>query len=252
MSASFDDLAPLSYDVIVADPPWRFRTWGEHNQTKSASRHYALMTTETIKALPVGRLAQRDCLLLLWATECMRPQAHEVMSAWGFTYKSALVWRKVTKNGKPRMGTGYWARTMHEPVLIGCIGKPRKFSAFPSCFDGVAREHSRKPDEFYTLVERHTASLRRLDLFSRESRPGFDGWGHEVAKFDPPSFAGPIRPMVGSLDAAAPPTLPQAAGLDANFWTSLAEASPGPSPHPQGSLDPATPPPHRRATEPCR
>lgn len=180
----FGDLRPLSYDVICADPPWRFRTWGEHNQTKSASRHYDLMRTEDIKALPVGELAQKDCVLLLWATGAMLPHALDVMRAWGFAYKSLLSWRKVTPAGKVRMGTGYWARTMHEPILLGVMGKPTKVSGFPSLFDGVAREHSRKPEEFFALVERHTTGLRRLELFSRQSRPGWDAFGNEVGKFD--------------------------------------------------------------------
>lgn len=184
MTWPFDPLPPLSYDLIVADPPWRFRTWSETNQAKSASKHYDLMHTEDIKSLPIGDLAQKDCLLLLWTTGAMQPQAFDVMKSWGFTYKSQMMWRKVTVNGKPRMGTGYWTRSMHEPVLIGCIGKPRKFSAFPSVFDGVAREHSRKPDEFYSLVRKHTTGIRCADLFSRESREGFDGWGHEKGKFD--------------------------------------------------------------------
>lgn len=180
----FEGLAPLSYDVIVADPPWRFRTWSETNQAKSASRHYALMMTDEIEALPVANLAQRDCILLLWATAPMLPQALRVMGAWGFTYKSQMAWRKTTPAGKVRMGTGYWARSMHEPVLIGSIGKPGKFSAFPSLFDGVAREHSRKPEEFYALVNKHTSGLRRADLFSRVTRSGFDAWGNETGKFD--------------------------------------------------------------------
>jgi len=177
-------LIPMSYEVIAADPPWRFRTWSETNQAKSASRHYDLMMLDDIKALPVGKLAQRDCLLLLWCTAPMLPQALDVMSGWGFEYKSSMNWRKVTESGKVRMGTGYWARSMHEQVLIGAIGKPRKFSAFPSLFDGIAREHSRKPDEFYLLVEKHTAGLRRCDLFSRENRLGWDAFGAEVGKFD--------------------------------------------------------------------
>lgn len=180
----FAPLVPMSYEVIVIDPPWRFRTWGEHNQAKSASKHYDLMQTDEIKTLPVGQLAQGDCILLLWATGAMLPQAFDCMKAWGFTYKSMMVWRKTTVNGKVRMGTGYWARSMHEQVLIGSIGKPPKFSAFPSIFDGIAREHSRKPDEFYSLVEKHTAGLRRADIFVRETRAGFDGWGNESTKYD--------------------------------------------------------------------
>lgn len=184
MSWLFDPLPPLSFDVIMADPPWRFRTWSETNQAKSASRHYDLMTTDQIMSLPVGRLAQRDCILLLWTTGAMQPQAFDVMRAWGFTYKSQIIWRKTTAAGKVRMGTGYWARSMHEPILIGSIGKPSKFSAFPSIFDGIAREHSRKPEEFYSLVDKHTSGMRRADLFSRQSRAGWDSWGHEMGKFD--------------------------------------------------------------------
>lgn len=185
MTWAFDPLVPLSYEVIVADPPWRFRTWSEHNQAKSASRHYSLMMLGDIKALPVGQLAQADCLLLLWTTgwAIATGQAHDVARAWGFAPKSEIVWNKRTASGKSRMGTGYWARSMHEPIMLASIGKPRKFSAFPSAFDGLAREHSRKPDEFYALVNKHTCGLRRADLFSREKREGFDGWGDEHGKF---------------------------------------------------------------------
>jgi N6-adenosine-specific RNA methylase IME4 len=174
----------MSYEVLSVDPPWRFRTWSETNQAKSASRHYDLMMIDDIKALPVGQLAQGDCLLLLWATAPMLPQALDCMKAWGFAYKSTMVWRKVTASGKVRMATGYWARSMHEQVLIGCIGKPRKFSAFPSLFDGLAREHSRKPDEFFNLVAKHTAGLRRADVFGRQTRSGWDCFGHESTKYD--------------------------------------------------------------------
>lgn len=183
MTWPFDPLPPLSFDVICADPPWRFRTWSETNQAKSASRHYDLMTTEDIMALPVGRLAQRDCILLLWTTGAMQPQAFEVMKAWGFTYKSQMIWRKTTPSGKVRMGTGYWARSMHEPVLIGCMGKPGKFSAFPSIFDGIAREHSRKPEELFRLVDKHCVGMRKAELFSRQRREGWDSWGNETEKF---------------------------------------------------------------------
>lgn len=202
MTWPFSALIPLSYEVIVADPPWRFRTWGEHNQKKSASRHYSLMTAAAIKALPVGELAQKDCLLLLWTTGWAMAacQAHDVAQAWGFRPVSEMTWNKRTATGKLRMGTGYWARTMHEPILISTIGKPRKFSAFPSVFDGLAREHSRKPDEFYRLVVKHTAGLRRADLFSRESRPGFDGWGDEAGKFDA-SRASPSPPPEAAHEA---------------------------------------------------
>jgi N6-adenosine-specific RNA methylase IME4 len=173
----------FGYDVIVADPPWAFEIYSEAGAGKSASAHYATMPLGEIMGLRVGELARRDCLLLLWATECMRPQAHAVMTAWGFTYKTALVWRKTTINGKVRVGPGYRARTMHEPILVGVVGNPRH-AAFPSLFDGRAREHSRKPEEFFALVEARTPGASRADLFSRSSRPGWDAWGNEAGKFD--------------------------------------------------------------------
>ena len=106
------------------------------------------------------------------------------MSAWGFDYKSRMAWRKMTVNGKVRVGPGYVVRTMHEDVLIGTRGKPKLIGkAFPSIFDGLAREHSRKPDEFFDLVHARTGG-NRLELFARQTRPGWTTWGNEVEKFD--------------------------------------------------------------------
>jgi len=184
MTWPFEPLTPLSYDVLVVDPPWSYDRWSDTNQKKGAADQYDTMDTDAIASLPVGSLARGDTLLLLWACGCMLPQALKVMSAWGFVFKSEIVWRKVFPSGKPRMGTGYRVRTMHEPILVGVIGHPQH-RAFPSIFDGIAREHSRKPDELYDLVGSSTPlAIRRADLFSRETRPGFVGWGNEHGKFD--------------------------------------------------------------------
>lgn len=181
---NFEPLTPLSFDVIVIDCPWPFELYSAAGEQKSAAAHYKTMSFEDIARLPVSSLARGDCLVLMWATEAIRPVAQEIMRAWGVTYKSAFIWRKVTTRGKVRMGTGYRVRTMHEPILLGTIGNP-VHSPFPSIFDGIAREHSRKPDEFYDLVHSKTKNaIRRADLFSRETRPGFIGWGDEATKFD--------------------------------------------------------------------
>lgn len=120
---------------------------------------------------------------MLWATGAMLDQQIAVLKAWGFAFKSEIVWRKQTTNGKVPMGTGYWARTMHEPVIVGTRGKP-KACGFPSVFDGLRREHSRKPDEFYAMVDRKVpAQVRRVNLFSRADRLGWDAWGDEAGKF---------------------------------------------------------------------
>ena len=185
--APFSDMAAGSYTVIVADPPWQFRLWSETNLQKSPAKHYGLMTTAGVCALPVESLAAPDCVLLLWTSAPMLFDAGDVARAWGFPkYVSRTAWRKTYKSGAQAMGCGYWVRTMHEDVLIFTRGKPRIAKAFPSLFDGVRREHSRKPDEFYDLVTARTPGAKRADLFSRESRPGFDGWGNEHGKFNAP------------------------------------------------------------------
>jgi N6-adenosine-specific RNA methylase IME4 len=183
MSWPFDDLRPLWFDFIAADPAWEFLLYSPAGAAKSASAHYDTMPLDEIKALPVGQLARGDCLLLLWTCGWSIPDALEVMAAWGFKFVSEMVWRKVTRNGKPRMGPGYRVRTLHEPILVGTIGNPHH-KPFPSLFDGIARQHSRKPEEFYALVDKHVPAVHKLDLFSRQNRPGWHAWGHEAGKFD--------------------------------------------------------------------
>jgi N6-adenosine-specific RNA methylase IME4 len=180
----FGALRTFSYDVIVIDPPWDFENYSAAGTRKGADSHYDVMALADIKALPVGHLARQDAILLLWSTGAMLPQALEVLDAWGAKYLSQIVWRKVTKNSKVRVGTGYRVRTCHEPVLLASFGGRQRHKAFPSIFDGLAREHSRKPDEFYWMVAERTPDQDRCDLFSRETRPGFDGWGREHGKFD--------------------------------------------------------------------
>jgi N6-adenosine-specific RNA methylase IME4 len=182
----FHPLPAHSYDLAAVDPPWPFATWSLAGQAKSASTKYRVMTLADIMALPVRQLLKDDAVVLLWTTGAMLEQALAVMQAWGIAYKTNLMWRKVTPSGKVRMGTGYWARSMHEPILLGTIGKPSKFT-LPSSFDGIAREHSRKPDEFYQMLTHRTPGLRRADLFAREKREGWDVWGDEVEKFSPAS-----------------------------------------------------------------
>lgn len=184
MTWPFGSLQMFGYDVAVIDPPWDFELYSEAGASKSASAHYATMTLDAIKALPVGHLCRGDLLALIWCPEWLSPgDRQSVLDAWGFVYKSTLIWRKTTPAGKVRMGTGYRVRTMHEPIMVATLGNPQH-RAFPSVFDGIAREHSRKPDEFYALVETVMPLAFRADLFSRQSRPGWDCWGNEAGKFD--------------------------------------------------------------------
>jgi N6-adenosine-specific RNA methylase IME4 len=183
----FGDLPIFGHSVVVVDPAWDFVNYSDKGTAKGADPHYQTMPLDEIKGLRIGELARGDCLVLLWATGCMLPQALDVLAAWGCVYKSQLVWRKVTRSGKRRMGTGYRVRSLHEPVLLGTFGRP-KHKPLPSLFDGVAREHSRKPAEFYDLVAAATPGANRCDLFAREHHPGFAAWGDEVGKFKAASF----------------------------------------------------------------
>lgn len=172
------------YDVIVADPPWRFANWSKKGEVKNAAAHYDCQPLDWIKALPVSMLGAESCLLFLWATNPMLPQAFEVMDAWGFRFKTAGHWVKTTKHGKLAFGTGYVLRTSGEPFLIGVRGKGIKTSrSVRSVIMGRAREHSRKPDEAITAIENLVPNARRIELFSREARPGWDAWGNETGKF---------------------------------------------------------------------
>ncbi|BCH33231.1 DNA methyltransferase [Mesorhizobium sp. L-8-10] len=184
MTWPFGDLRPLSFSLIAADPPWEYELYSEAGNQKSASAQYDTMPLEEIMALPVGHLASGDCLLLLWGCGWMEPRLRQaVMESWGFAYKSEMAWRKTTRKGKVRMGPGYRVRTMHEPIYLGVMGNP-EHKPFPSLFDGVARQHSRKPEEFYSLVDRCSPNSTKLDLFSRQKRRGWENWGREATKFD--------------------------------------------------------------------
>jgi N6-adenosine-specific RNA methylase IME4 len=191
----FNPLPLHSYDLGVIDSPWHFKVFSEVTGIKkSAQSHYRVMSLADIKKLPVRGLLKPDAVLFTWATAPLLPAAIEAMGAWGVTYKSNLVWRKTTRNSKVRMACGFWARSMQEHVLIGTVGKPPLLK-FPSLFDGVAREHSRKPDEFYQMIVKQTPGYRRADIFARGRRDGFDGWGDELDRFskDGIGIAGRIK-----------------------------------------------------------
>lgn len=179
----FGGLRPFFYQHIVIDPPWGFDLYSEAGGEKSAMAHYDVMEDEAVLELPVGRLAAENCLLKCWATAPKLPLAIEAVRAWGFQYKSYMVWHKVTKNAKTRLGTGFRVRTTGEIVIVATIGNPVQAIRPPTIFNGVAREHSRKPDEFYALCEKIMPNARRCDVFARERRPGWDVFGDEMDKF---------------------------------------------------------------------
>jgi N6-adenosine-specific RNA methylase IME4 len=179
----FGGLQPRSYRFIMADPPWHIVMRSEKGEEKSPQKHYATMTLADIAALPVADLAAEDCVLWLWATAPMLVHQLEVMARWGFEFKTHGVWLKTTPTGKLTFGTGYVLRNCHETFLIGTRGAPKTTKAVRSGFLGERREHSRKPDTAYAMAERLMPKARRADLFARQPRPGWEGWGHELERF---------------------------------------------------------------------
>ena len=187
----FEDIPLFKYDFIMADPDWLFKNWSKKGELKNATAHYDCSPLEEIKAMRVGELAQPNCLLWLWATNPMLPQALECMDAWGFTFKTAGTWAKMSstwvkgqKDQKQAFGPGYILRTACEPFLIGTIGKPQNTPVVRTCIMAAVREHSRKPDEAFTEAERLMPFATRLELFSRQERSGWDVFGDEISKFN--------------------------------------------------------------------
>ena len=131
------------YGVILADPPWRFEPYSRvTGMDRAAESHYPTSPLAEIKALDVESIAAADCVLFLWATAPMLPQAIEVMKAWGFAYKTCAVW------SKDRIGTGYWFRNKHEILLVGTRGHvpaPAMGTQWPSQILASVGRHSEKP-----------------------------------------------------------------------------------------------------------
>lgn len=175
-------LPEAKFGVILADPEWKFETYSEETgMDRSADNHYPTSSLEAIKNRDVGSLAADDSVLWLWATVPLLHAGIEVMKAWGFAYKSHLVWNK------DRVGTGYWFRNKHELLLVGTRGKipaPAMGDQFPSVIDAPVGEHSAKPERFYEIIEAYFPSLPKIELNARVARPGWARWGYEAPEQD--------------------------------------------------------------------
>ena len=205
MSWPFAPLEPGAYGAICADPPWHFRARtalqvGNWTSRRDAEKHYPVMGLEEIKALPVKRLAAADCHLFLWTTGPNLPASFEVISSWGFRYSGiAFTWVKLRRSfdamqlrALPMMeadlhvGLGLTTRKNAEFCLLARRGNCRRAAKnVREVILAPVREHSRKPEEFRARVEQYVGpGIRIAELFSRESRPGWDCWGAEAGKFD--------------------------------------------------------------------
>jgi N6-adenosine-specific RNA methylase IME4 len=180
----FEGLTPMKYGAILADPPWAYDMRSEKGHGKSPEAHYQTMPAQAICALPVSQLAGPDCLLFLWSTWPHLPLALDVLTAWGFTFKTGGAWVKRTPKGKPVFGTGYLLRSATEPFLIGTIGAPQiRSKSVRNLIDALRREHSRKPPEARAMIDQLLPDVWACELFAREPWPGRDIWGDQVGRF---------------------------------------------------------------------
>lgn len=179
-----DSLPRNHYGAILCDPPWAFKTWSNKGQERSADNHYQTMDLWQIADLPVRALAADNCVLFLWSTWPMMPMALDLISDWGFTYKTcAFDWVKITAAGTPAIGMGYWTRSNSEPCLLATKGKPSRLKAdVAQAILAIRREHSRKPEIVHQRIERLVAGPY-LEIFARQQRPGWTTWGNETEKF---------------------------------------------------------------------
>lgn len=167
------------FRVIVADPPWAYDSRAS-DVSHRAANPYPQMAIDAIRALPVASLAYDDAILWLWTTNSHLREAFTVVDAWGFRHKTILTW------AKDRIGTGDWLRGQTEHCLVAVRGRPVvTLSNQSTLLTAPMREHSRKPDEFYALIESLCPAPMggRLELFARQARPGWIAFGSEPERF---------------------------------------------------------------------
>ncbi len=178
------------FQTILADPPWQFtnRTGKMAPEHKRLSR-YPTLSLQEIMDLPVATVVTEPAHLYLWVPNALLPEGLQVLRAWGFEYKSNIIWYKVRKDGGPdRRGVGFYFRNVTEIILFGVRGKnartlpPGRTQA--NILTTRKREHSRKPDEQYELIESCSPGPY-LELFARGSRKGWSSWGNQAEAYEP-------------------------------------------------------------------
>jgi N6-adenosine-specific RNA methylase IME4 len=176
------------FGTILIDPPWRFdNLTGKVGPEHKRLFHYATMTFDEIKALPVGSLALPKSHLYLWCPNALLLEGLEIMKGWGFIYKTNIVWYKIRKDGGPDgRGVGFYFRNVTELLLFGVKGHLRTLKAGRTQVNIILtrkREHSRKPFEIYDLIERCSPGPY-LELFARQRVPNWEQWGDQVDSYE--------------------------------------------------------------------
>lgn len=188
------------FGAVLADPPWQFsnRTGKVAPEHKRLSR-YPTMSFQDILELPVPQIVADPAHLYLWVPNALLAEGLEVMKRWGFTYKTNIVWYKIRRDGGPdRRGVGFYFRNVTEVCLFGVRGNNartlRPGRTQPNIVTSRKREHSRKPDEIYGIVESCSPGPY-VELFARGERPGWQQWGNEVKDYMPnwPTYSNHTR-----------------------------------------------------------
>lgn len=175
LEAVFKNLPQKSYDIIYADPPWKYSF--SRSSSRKIENHYPTMKLTDIKSLADSLPCEKNCLLYLWVTAPKLIEGLEVMDSWGFKYKSHAIWDKC------RIGMGYWFRGQHELILTGTKGTfspPLPKNRIPSIFKEKRKSHSTKPNCFQEWIENTFPESKKLELFAREKKQGWDSWGNEI------------------------------------------------------------------------
>jgi N6-adenosine-specific RNA methylase IME4 len=196
------------FGTVLVDPPWRFtnRTGKVAPEHRRLTR-YPTMTVREIASLPVGGLVANRSHCYLWVPNALLAEGLMVLQNWGFTYKSNLVWHKIRKDGgSDGRGVGFYFRNVTELVLFGTRGGLRTFAPGRrqvNLFATRKREHSRKPDELYQIVERCSPGPY-LELFARQRRPNWLAWGNETPPSTPRSSPGTEGTTAGAGTSSRP------------------------------------------------
>lgn len=176
-----------TFSTILVDPPWRFQNrTGKMAPEHRRLRRYRTMDADEIRALPVASHAREKSHLYMWCPNALLEEGLSIVKAWGFTYKTNIVWLKIRKDGGPDgRGVGFYFRNVTELLLFGVKGRMRTLAPGRRQVNVITkrkREHSRKPDEQYALIQQCSPGPY-LELFARERVPGWTCWGDEVDSY---------------------------------------------------------------------
>lgn len=173
----------MKFDIIYADPPWDYKGQKQHagansKDTGSAASHYGTMTLADLKMLDIDSIAAKDCLLFMWVTNPHLDQGIDLLKSWGFSWATVgFVW------DKQRVNPGFYTMSQCELCVIGKRGKipkPRGARNMRQLVSSMRREHSQKPDEVRSRIEKMFPNQSKIELFAREKAPNWAAWGDEI------------------------------------------------------------------------